>query len=150
MTASALSRRSNGLLQAVHLIWVIGTRRPPDNPKQTVYEDSMTATRTPIEDHETARLTPLAFVPAVAIFLGLGAWVRFCIYSLIPFFANLGLHQFRAYLAGFIIGLSPFLPLTFVFLTQERQPLRWASLATRLGFQGAVRRTWLEAGQDAG
>ncbi len=81
------------------------------------------------------RLTPISFLPALAVFLGLGLWMRVCIYSLIPFFDDRGMHQFSAYLAGFILGLFPFLPLAFVFLRQEGHPLGWASLAKRLGLQ---------------
>ena len=57
------------------------------------------------------KLRPLHFLPALAIFLGLGLWMRVSIYSVIPFLHDQGMHQFSAYLAGFILGLLPFLPL---------------------------------------
>lgn len=95
----------------------------------------MSAVETSADDQETLRLKPLTFIPALAVFLGLGVWMRVCIYNLIPFLLGLGLHQFSAYLAGFIVGLSPFLPLALVFLKQEGHPLGRTSLAKRLGFQ---------------
>ena len=85
---------------------------------------------------------PLHFLPALAIFLGLGIWVRFCIYSSIPFFNDRGMHQFSAYLSGFILGLLPFLPLVFLMLKWEGSPLGGASLLGRLGFRRFGARTF--------
>ncbi|MDJ0822914.1 MAG: CPBP family intramembrane metalloprotease [Paracoccaceae bacterium] len=84
---------------------------------------------------DAAQPKPLTFLPALALFLGLGIWMRVCIYNVIPFLVDQGMHQFSAYLAGFILGLLPFLPLTFVFLKQEGHTFGSASLAQRLGFR---------------
>ena len=95
----------------------------------------MNATKASTNGQETTRLTPLHLVPAIAIFLGLGVWMRVCIYSFIPLLNDHGMHQFSAYLAGFILGLLPFLPLAVVFLKQETHQLGWVSLVDRLGFR---------------
>ncbi len=45
------------------------------------------------------------------------------------------MHQFSAYLAGFMLGLAPLLPVAFVMLKQEANPMEWAPLSKRLGFR---------------
>ncbi len=85
---------------------------------------------------EAVRLKPLLFLPALAIFLALGVWTRLCIHNVIPLLVDLGMHQFSAYLAGFILGTALFLPLAFVMLKREGQPMGWSSLSKRLGFHG--------------
>ena len=95
----------------------------------------MSVTRTS-EDSGTRspHLKPLTVLPALGIFLGLGAWLRVCIYNVTPFLEDRGMHQFSAFLAGFILGAVPFLPLAFAMLRQEGYPTRSASLSDRLGF----------------
>lgn len=80
-------------------------------------------------------MKPLPFLPALAIFLGLGVWVRMTIYSVIPFLNDQGMHQFSAYLSGFILGLLPLLPLAFLMLKLEGTPLGGGSLTRRLSFR---------------
>ena len=80
-------------------------------------------------------MKPLPFLPALAIFLGLGVWVRMTIYSVIPFLNDQGMHQFSAYLSGFILGLLPLLPLAFLMLKREGTPLGGALLPRRLCFR---------------
>jgi membrane protease YdiL (CAAX protease family) len=99
-------------------------------------EAAMSVTRTPSElDTETSRLRPLSFLPALGIFLGFGVWNRVCIHNITPFLEERGVHQFSAYLAGFILGLAPLLPVAFVMLKQEANPMEWAPLSKRLGFR---------------
>ena len=110
----------------------VGVRRGEYKGREVV----MSVARTSSElGAGTRRLEPLSVLPAFGIFLGLGVWLRVCIYSITPFLEDRGMHQFSAYLAGFILGAAPFLPLAFVMLKQEGQPMRWASLSGRLGFR---------------
>jgi membrane protease YdiL (CAAX protease family) len=86
-------------------------------------------------DVPARNLKPLSFLPALGIFLAIGIWNRVCIYNITPFLEDRGMHQFSAYLTGFLLGLAPLLPVAFVMLRQEGNPMGWASLSNRLGLR---------------
>ncbi len=94
----------------------------------------VTQTR-PDVDPEARRISPLSFVPALGIFLAIGIWNRVCIYNISPYLNDRGMHQFSAYLTGFVLGLAPLLPLALVMLRREGAPVGWAPMSSRLGFQ---------------
>ena len=94
-----------------------------------------TAQTCPDADAEAGRIKPLSFLPALGIFLAIAIWNRLCIHNIIPFLEDRGMHQFSAYLAGFMLGLAPLLPVALVMLRQEGNPMTWASMSNRLGFR---------------
>lgn len=86
--------------------------------------------------HASARdLKPLSFLPAIGIFLAIGIWNRVSFYNIMPFLEDRGMHQFSAYLTGLLLGLAPLLPVAFVMLSREGNPMRWVSLSNRLGLR---------------
>ena len=89
----------------------------------------------PDADAEPRRIKPLSFLPALGIFLAIAIWNRVCIRNIIPFLEDRGMHQFSAYLAGFLLGLAPLLPVALMMLRQEGTPMERTSMASRLGFQ---------------
>ncbi len=100
-------------------------------------EPAMTFTRThPDADAEAPHLKPLPFLPALAVFLAIGFWNRVCIYHMTPYLEDRGMHQFSAYLAGFILGLAPLLPVALVMLRQEGNDMARVRLSNRLGLRG--------------